>query len=131
MALAIDAKGLSHVFRKPQTFITWRQKMDEQNQNSNENRSLEEQVTELIILARQSLTAKKRIKPLDVVTGVMSSLKTIISTFIIIVVAILLAWFLVLEVKRTAVEITGFDVPPEFEKEGFSSNVVASRLADR
>ena len=94
------------------------------------NDLIDRELTALFASMKKSLERQESKKRLQSVAESMSATRTTLSTILLIAVSVILIVIVCLEVRRPGVEITGFDAPVDFEKAGYSSNVIASRLAD-
>ena len=61
----------------------------------------------------------------------LATARSIISSLFIIGLSILLIYTVYIEIKRDNFQINSFSVPPDFEKNGLSSQVISNKLADK
>jgi tetratricopeptide (TPR) repeat protein len=67
-------------------------------------------------------------KPLESVAGFLSSIRSIVTSLVIVILVFVLVWIGIREFTAEYVLIEPFDVPQALEKEGFNGRVIANKL---
>jgi tetratricopeptide (TPR) repeat protein len=99
--------------------------------NEPHRQTLEDDLHSLLSVVRDSYKVKAPPERLKKVAEFLGAVRTIVSSLLLIGLGIILLGIMYAEMRRNAVQITVFGVPPDFDKEGYSSQVVASKLADK
>lgn len=81
--------------------------------------------------SRRKDDGDKRISWLKKIADVLTPIRTIIGTLLIAGLSLLLIYTIYIEVRVNSIEIRSFTVPPDFPKDGRTSEVITNKLADK